>query len=251
MTVIAVLADPPRPGVALPELAASGPLDEAEAADLYAAALKDAFVAAAESGGDLLVNYRADEDVPGEGDAEAELRAVAASALGGAEGVRFEVQVGSTFAARAGNTATHLLREGGAGSVLLTRGDAPFLSRSVVDSTAMKLRSAPVVLGPAPGGRLHFAAFAEPIDFEGAFADPELRTLARRAGDAGRAVDFGAMQPVIRRGEDLRTLLPLLAARRAGGRTLPEHTAAAVDDLGLDVVVEEGRERVVGGSDRS
>jgi glycosyltransferase A (GT-A) superfamily protein (DUF2064 family) len=241
MTVIAVLAEPPAPD-SRPGLT-DGPLDGEDAAALYAAALSDTLAAAARSGGDLLVNYRAPDG--DDAAAEASLRSLAADALGDVSDVRFEVQVGSTFAARAGNTVTHLLEEEGATSVLVTRGDAPFLTRGVVDSTAMKLRSSPVVLGPASEGRTYFAAFTDPVDFDGAYARPSLRTLAERARDAGLDVDFAPSQPVVRSADDLRTVLPLLAARRSAERTVPTHTAAAVDRLGLDVLAENGDLRLV------
>lgn len=242
MTVIAVLVDPPRGGLVLPDLAATSPLSEAEAADLYAAMLKDVLVAVDASGGDLLVNYRSKGDLPevidgsgADAEAEAEIRALAADALDSLDDVRFEVQVGSTFDARAGNTATHLLREEDAQSVAVARGNAPFLSRTAIDTAAMKLRRTPVVLGPVPEGRTYYAAFTDLVDFEGAFAPPALDTLAARAGDADLDVDFLPMQPTVERGGDLRTLLPLLTARRRAGRIVPEHTAAYVDELGLGV----------------
>jgi 2-phospho-L-lactate guanylyltransferase (CobY/MobA/RfbA family) len=238
MTVIAVLADPPREGLVLPELAATSPLSEAEAAECYAAMLQDVVTAVARSGGDLLVNYRPDDSLPethADGDAEAEVRAVVADALGGTDDVRFEVQVGSTFDARAGNTVTHLLRDEGATSAAVVRGNAPFLARTAIDSAAMKLRSTPIVLGPATEGRTYYAAFAEPIDFEGAFETPELSTLTDRGRGADLDVDFVPMQPVVERGEDLLTALPLLEARRAAGRLVPVHFAAFVDEVGLGV----------------
>ncbi|MFC4357122.1 hypothetical protein ACFO0N_04055 [Halobium salinum] len=243
MTVIAVLASPPRPGLVLPELAADGPLTESEAAKLYAAMLRDTFAAVDNSGGDLLVNYRADEGLPEEyaaGDdeesAEAELRALVADELGGTGDARFEVQVGSSFAARAGNTVTHLLRDESVASAAVVRGTAPFLFRSVVDSAAMKLRRSPVVLGPSTEGRTYYAGFTEPIDFDGAFAVPELETLTTRAADAGHAADFLQTVPTLERPEDLTTVLPLLESRVAAERIVPVNTATCVRDLGLQVV---------------
>jgi len=248
MTVVAVLARPPRPGLVLPELAGSGPLSDAEAADLYEAMLKDVLRAVDRSGGDLLVNYRAADDLP-EGfqdvDSEATVRAVAADVLGGTDDVRFEVQVGSTTAARVGNTVTHLLREEGAASAGFVRPTAPFLTRMLVDSAAMKLRSTPVVLGPSTDGRLSFAAFTEPIDFDGALSPPELRTVTDHAADVDLGVDFVGLTPTVARPGDLSTALSLLDARRRAGRLVPEHTAGVVDDLGLAVVDEGDELRVV------
>jgi glycosyltransferase A (GT-A) superfamily protein (DUF2064 family) len=239
MTVVAVLCDPPRPGLVLPGLHEEGPLTPDEAADLYAAMLADTFLAVDRSGGDLLVNYRPEELLPeayrGTGDvtAEAELRALAADALDDPGETRFEVQVGSSYAARAGNTATHLLREEGADSVAVIRGTAPFLTRTAIDSAAMKLRSTPVVLGPAPTGRVFYAAFTEPVDFADAFDPPEVATLAARGEAAGHGVDFLPMQPVLRTAADLDTVLPLVAARRDAGRVVPKRTAPLLAELGL------------------
>lgn len=239
MTVVAVLCDPPRPGLVLQDLVDGGPITAKAAADLYAAMLQDTFRAVDRSGGDLLVNYRAEEQLPaahrGTGDvtAEAEVRALAADALSDLDDVRFEVQVGSSYAARAGNTATHLLREEGVDSVAVVRGTAPFLTRTTIDSAAMKLRSTPVVLGPAPEGRVFYAAFTEPIDFADAFESPEVATLAARGDDAGLDVDFLPMQPVLRTTDDRRTVLPILEARRDAGRIVPRSTAPLVADLGL------------------
>lgn len=246
MTIVTVMADPPRPGLVMTELAASTPLTEDEAADLYAAALTDVLIAADGAGGDLLVNYRPDDalDVGGETSAEAAVRAVAAAAIGDLSDVRFEVQVGSTFDARVGNTVTHLLREEGATSVGVVRPSAPLLARTVVDDASMKLRSAGVVVGPAPRGRIHYAAFAEPVDFAGAFDPPALTTLIDLARDAGHDVHFVGMRPVLVDGGDLVTLLAVLEARRRADRWVPAHTALAVDDLGLHLTVEDGRPTV-------
>ncbi len=236
MTVIAVLADPPRPGLVLPELAETSPLTEAEAADLYAAMLKDALSAVRASGADLLVNYRPDDLLPDEHvtdtAAQVEVRALVADALGNAEDVRFEVQVGSDLSARAGNTVTHLLREEEVATAAVVRPNAPFLRRTNIDTAAMKLRSTSVVLGPSTRGRVYYASFAESVDFEGAFGPGELETLTDR-GTAEGDVDFLPMQPVVETGADLADLVPMLAARREAERIVPAHTARLVADFGL------------------
>ncbi|MFB6123350.1 MAG: hypothetical protein ABEJ78_07820 [Haloferacaceae archaeon] len=239
MTVVAVLADPPREGLVLPDLAETSPLTDAEAAECYAAMLKDVLVAVERSGGDLLVNYRPDDSLPEEHvtdtSAEAELRALAASALEDVSEARFEPQVGSTFSARAGNTVTHLLREEDVTSAAVVRGNAPFLARTIVDSAAMKLRRSPVVLGPSTEGRVYYAAFTDPVDFADAYRDPAVETLTQRGRDAGHEVDYIPMTPVVERGDDLSTALPFLSARLAAERIVPAYTAAFVDDLGLQV----------------
>lgn len=251
MTVVAVLADPPRPGLVLPELAETSPLTEAEAAELYAALLKDTMDAIERSGGELLVNYRSEDLLPdeyagtGDADAEVEVRAVAADALEDPESARYEVQVGSSFSARAGNTATHLLREEGVQSVAVVRGTAPFLLRSTIDSAAMKLRSNPVVLGPSFDGRTYYAGFAEPIDYAEAFRTPEVETLVARANEADVDAGFMPMQPSVERGDDLRTVVPMVRSRWQAGRIVPVHTAEFVVERGLRVVTEDGTPTLV------
>jgi hypothetical protein len=242
MTVVCLLADPPREGLALPELVASSPLSAAEARDLYAAMTKDVVRAAANSGGELLVNYRADDALPvaGEGSA-AELRGLVAETLGGTGDVRFEVQVGETFAGRAGNTVTHLLDAEGEGSAAVVTPHAAFIGRTQIDNAAMKLRRTPVVLGPAPEGRVYYAAFRETVDFTGAYDPPALSSLTAKATDADVEVGFLERLPVIETGADLADALVYLRARERAGRIVPQHTLACVDDLGLDVDAgEEG-----------
>lgn len=251
MTVVAVLVDPPRPGLVLPELAETSPLSEEEAAELYAALVKDTMSAVERSGGDLLVNYRPESLLPdeyadaGDESAEDEVRALAADALEDPSSARFEVQVGSNFSARAGNTATHLLREEDVQSVAVTRGTAPFVFRATIDSAAMKLRSDPVVLGPSLGGRTYYAGFVEPVDYAGAFETPELETLVHRANDADLSVGFMEMQPSIERGSDLLSVVPAIRARWRASRIVPAHTAEFVVDRGLRVASEDGSPTIV------
>lgn len=239
MTVVAVLADPPRPGLALPALADETPLSAADAADLYAACLRDTFRAVERSGGDLLVNFRPDDLLPDEyvadTSSEAELRALAGEALDDVTEARFEQQVGSTFSARAGNTATHLLREEGVDSVAVTRGTAPLLTRTVVDSAAMKLRQNQTVLGPSTRGRTYYAGFTAPIDYADAFERAELETLVDHANDAGHHTEFLPMHVGVETAADLRDLLPVVWSRIAAERVVPEHVATYVHDRGLRV----------------
>ncbi|MFC6785663.1 hypothetical protein [Halobaculum halobium] len=239
MTVVAVLADPPRPGLALPDLVETTPLSADDAADLYAAGLKDTFRAVERSGGDLLVNYRPDDLLPDEHvtdtASEAELRALAGDALADVTETRFERQVGSSVSARAGNTATHLLREEGVDSVAVARGTAPLLTRTVIDSAAMKLRGNQTVLGPSTRGRTYYAGFTAPVDYEAAFEGPELETLVDRANDAGHRVEFLPMHVGLETGADLRDLLPVLWSRIEAERVVPEHTATFAHERGLRV----------------
>ncbi len=249
MTIVVLLADPPREGLVGTELAESTPLSPAEAADLYEALLRDVVLAVDRSGGDLLVNYPDEGALPAahrtETSPEAALRAVVADTLGGTEDVRFEPQVGSSFDARAGNTVTHLLREEEADSVAVVTPAASLLSRRVIDAAAMKLRTNGVVLGPSSRGRTYYAGFTEPIDFAGAFDAPSVTTLATRGRDAGLDVEFVESLPSVESGDDLLDVIPLLRARVAAERIVPDHLAAFVYDHGLDVVFEDGAERIV------
>ncbi|WP_227354084.1 TIGR04282 family arsenosugar biosynthesis glycosyltransferase [Haladaptatus salinisoli] len=249
MTTIAVLADPPREGLVLPELAATSPLSETEATELYAEMLKDTFVAAANSGGDLLVNYRADDDLPDElrggESSEDELRALADEALDDTEDVRFEVQVGSTFSARAGNTATHLLDAEGTNSVAVVDGTAPMLTRTEIDSAAMKLRRSETVVGPADDGRIYYLGLTDAIDFTDVYTPPEVETVTRKATDAGYDVDFLPAMTAVETGADLRSLVPLLNARIEAGRIVPVHTATYLHELGLRVEERDGERELV------
>jgi 2-phospho-L-lactate guanylyltransferase (CobY/MobA/RfbA family) len=251
MTVVAVTVDPPREGVVLPRLSETSPLSEREVVSLYRAMVADAFEAAATSGGDLLVNYRPDDQLPDEyvpedGDAEAEVRELLTETLDdeAVEDARVEVQVGSSKAARVGNTVTHLLDSEGVNSVTVLEPDAPLFRRKDLDSAAMKLRRSPVVLGPAQGGDVYFAGFSDPVDFTDAFETPALETLTASAQDAGYDVDFLSRQTRVRTGEDLCTLVPEIRARRAANRLVPAHTTARIEELDLRVEDADG-ERVL------
>ena len=249
MTIVVLLADPPREGLVGTEFAASTSLSPAEATELYETLIRDVVLAVDRSGGDLLVNHPVDEDLPAEhrtgASPEAELRALVADTLGETGGVRFERQVGSTFDARAGNTVTHLLREEGADSVAVVTPTAPLLSRTVIDSAAMKLRTNEVVLGPSTRGRTYYAGFTEPIDFEEAFDAPALSTLTDRGRDAGFDVEFVEPQPSLETADDLLDVVPLLRARITAERIVPEHLSTFVHEHGLDVASEDGDVRLV------
>lgn len=267
MTLHCLVVDPPRPGLALASLV-DGPLDEDAAAELYAASAKDAMVAAARSGGELLVNYPTEDRLPGEHRSgtspESELRDLAEEALDEPEEARFEVQVGSTFGARAGNAATHLLAEEDEDSVAVLRGTAPTLGRTALDGAAMKLRRHGVVVGPGTGGRAAYLGLSSTLDFEGAYEPPvvdgaegssveggdvpvrasEVEDLVERGVEAGHDVAFLATHPVIEDEAGLATTVAEVRARLRAGRIVPEYTAEAVERLGLRVVEENGVRRV-------
>lgn len=235
MTEIAVLADPPHAGV-LPGLVETSPLSGEAAQTLYTAMLRDVCRAAEDSGGDLLVNYRPADAIEGVEDSEAALRSVLDGVV---DDARFEVQVGETFAGRVGNTVTHLLDQEGVASAAALTPAAALLTRQVIDEAAMKLRSREVVLGPAADGRVYYAAFTDPVDFEAAYTPPALSTLTDRALDAGLQVDFLRTLPLVETGADLAAALVAVDARGRAGRQVPMHFVDAVDDLGLTTSVDE------------
>ena len=249
MTVIVVLAFPPRQGLVLPALPETSPLSAAEATELYEAMLRDSFRAVERSGGELLVNYPESDQLPAayqtDTESVAELRALAAETLDDVSAARFEPQVGSTVSARVGNTATHLLEVEEANSVAIIRGNAPFLTRLAIDSAAMKLRTNEVVIGPAPEGEAYYAGFTEPIDFAEVFAGLEQQRLADRAADAGLTTGFLPLSPTVETGDDLLTLVPMLRSRFHAERIVPEYTATFVHEYGLDVVDTDEGTRLV------
>ncbi|WP_247000185.1 hypothetical protein [Halosolutus gelatinilyticus] len=236
--IIVVPVDPPRDGLVLSSLVDRTPVSESEAVALYEAAATDVLRAAASSGGDLLVNYRDAEALPDDhanGDPEAEIRALAADALPDVENVRFERQVGSTRAARVGNTVTHLLEREDAQSVGVLEPTAPLVARMELDGAAMTLRRHDVVLGPSTAGGVYFAGFAETIDFTDAYDAPALSTLSARAEEADRSLGFAPTLPTIETEAGLCATIAGLDARSTTDRPGGETTAAIVEELGLVV----------------
>ena len=234
MTTVAVLADPPVEGAVLEDLA-GGLLSDREATDLYAAMLTDVCRAIESSGADLLVNYRPADQVPGVEDPEASIRELLEPELHAPADARYEVQVGSTFAARVGNTVTHLLERESVATAAAVEPTAALLARQQIDSAAMKLRTSDIVLGPTTDGRVYYAGFGEPVDFDDAYATPGVETLTERAGDADLDVDFLPTNPVLETRADLRTAVPVLRARRQAGRVVPPRTTTLVQQYGLRV----------------
>jgi glycosyltransferase A (GT-A) superfamily protein (DUF2064 family) len=249
MTTVAVLADPPAEGAVLEDLA-GGLLSDREAADLYGAMLADVCRAVESSGADLLVNYRPADQVPGVDDPEAAIRETLDAELESPADARYEVQVGSTFAGRVGNTVTHLLERESVATAAAVEPTAALLARQQIDSAAMKLRSSDVVLGPTIDGRVYFAGFGDPVDFDDAYATPSVQTLTERARDAGLGVDFLPTNPVVETRADLRTAVPILRARRQAGRVVPPRTTTLVQQYGLQVRDEGAGPELVRETDR-
>ncbi|MDZ7745965.1 MAG: hypothetical protein U5K28_05435 [Halobacteriales archaeon] len=237
MTVIAVLVDPPRPGLVLSELAETTPLSDQQCADLYAAMTRDVLRTVTTSGGDLLVNFRPDESLPethsrGEGTAEAEIREIVSSVV---DDARFEQQVGETFAGRAGNTASHLLDTEEVQSVGILTPEAVFTARQQVDAAAMKIRTTETVLGPTTDGRVYYAAFREGIDFQDAYDAPAVESLTDRTLDMGNEVAFLPYLPVVETTTDLVDAVTGIRTRQHADTRVPEATAAWLNDVGLFV----------------
>lgn len=236
--IVVVPVTPPRVGLVLTSLAEGTPLSTAEVTRLYEAVTMDVLHAARSSGGDLLVNYRDEETLPDafdDGDPEAEVRDLVHDTLGEDAEFRLERQVGSTRAARFGNTVTHLLNREDAASVGVLEPTAPLVARTEIDGAAMSVRRSDVVLGPAGDGSVYLAAFAEPIDFADAYEPPALATLARRGESAGLDVGFAPSIPTITTEPGLCATIAGLEARREAGRPAPEAVTTVVDDLGLAV----------------
>ncbi|WP_436343359.1 hypothetical protein [Natronorubrum sp. FCH18a] len=252
---VVVPVDPPREGLVLSSLVDRTPLSDAEARSLYEAAVVDVLRAVASSGGELLVNYRDAETLPDEfagGDPEAEVRALAADALGAFtedtgdgddDGVRFERQVGSSRTARVGNTVTHLLEREEVGSVGVLEPTVPLVARTHIDGAAMSIRRHDVVLGPSSEGRTYFAAFRDSIDFGDAYAVPEVVTLADRAREAGLGIGFAPIRPTVATPAGLQSTIALLEAGRIAEKPGAEATAAVVDELGLEIGADGTLER--------
>jgi len=237
MTTVAVLADPPVEGFVLPELS-NGPLDESEATALYTAMLTDVCRAVEASGAELLVNYRDAEQVPDGVDPESAVREPLDAALDAPDQARYEVQVGSSLSARVGNTVTHLLEREGVKTAAAVEPTAGLLTRQLVDSAAMKLRSSGVVLGPSTDGRVYYGGFAEAVDFEAAYTTPAVQTLTDRAMDADLGVDFLPTTPIVQTPADLRTVVPLLRARHRAERVVPPRTTTLINEFGLRVTAD-------------
>lgn len=225
--IVVVPIDPTRDRTPLPGL--EGLLSPAERHRLYEAAAGDVARAVTESGGDLLVNYCE----PDENDGESE--EAARELLAGIEPdeARFERQVGSTRSARMGNTVTHLLREEEATSVGILEPTTPLVARTEIDGAAMKIRGNDVVLGPGPNGSVYFAAFAEPIDFDDAYAPSALSTMARKGAEEDLGIGFAPMLPTVETEAGLRSTAAGIEARRAAERPVPGTTAAVLEDLDL------------------
>jgi 2-phospho-L-lactate guanylyltransferase (CobY/MobA/RfbA family) len=232
MTTVVVLADPPGDTAPLDAFVPET-LSGAEARALSRAMLADVCEAIQDGAADLLVNYPAPD---GAESAETELRAFLDGEL--SEEPRYEPQVGTGRAARVGNALTHLLTEESEESVGIVEPTAFCLRREHVGTAAMKLRTSEVVVGPAPGGRVTFAGFREPVDFADIYTTPAVETVTSRAVAAGLDVDFLPMTPLLERPADLSTAVSVLTARREAGRLVPPRTAGLFEEWGLSVTAD-------------
>ncbi len=232
MTVHVLFTESPGSGATLPGLVEEGSLDRAEGQMLAEAMLKDTAAAVAASGGDLLVLH-SPESRAGGTEPGTELRRLIPDALGNPESVRFEPQVGDSPSARIENAARDLLEEDDVASVAVLDGRVPTVDRTDLDGAGMKLRRSDVVVGPAPNGRLAYVGFTEAFDMEGLDWPFRLEALVERATAKGLEIDFLSLHPWVGDERDLETVGSLIGARRTANRRVPEHTAAAIDELGL------------------
>ncbi|WP_135667708.1 DUF2064 domain-containing protein [Halorhabdus rudnickae] len=239
MATVVIRADRPVEGAPLADLAAATPLTEDEAATLYRRALGDVVEIAETSGAAVLVTHPED--------AQQQVRDAVEPALDDPDAVRFERQVGSTPAARLGNTVTHLLEEEGESSVGVLEPTAVLVDRSTIDQAAMTLRRHDVVVGPATAGGIYYAGFTDTIDFTDGYRPPMVETIVEGAVEAGLSADVLAPMPTLATPADLRSTLPILRARRAAGLAVPERTSDYLDELGLRTVEteEEGGMEIV------
>lgn len=233
MTTVAVLADPPvekcTPDL-LPEM------DAEQNLALSRAMLADLCETIQHGEATLLVNYPQPDAVPDGIDPEESLKEFLSGELSEPSAVRYEVQVGESYAGRVGNTLTHLLEEEELPTVAVVEPTALFLRREHIGTMAMQLRTSDVVLGPAQEGRLYFAAFGEPIDFTDVFAQPAVETVTDRATEAGLDVSFLPVTPLLSGPEDRQSAISLLRARIRAGAIVPGRTAELVAGWDLPAV---------------
>lgn len=234
--IVVVPVEPPWEECLAWSLEATDDRPDAGVTALYEAAVTDVIRTVRASGGRLLVNYRDEETLPSvdrTADAAAACRALVDDAVSDPEEVRFERQIGSTVAARIGNTVTHLLEQEDAGIVGVIDPLTPLVSRAEIDGAAMSARRNDVVLGSDGAGDVYLSVFAEPIDFDGAYDSPALATLAERAATADRAIGFAPTVPRIATTAGLAATIATIDARRAAKVSIPEATASVLDEWGF------------------
>lgn len=246
MTTVVVTAELPDETV----LSALQPdvLSPVEAERLYRASLVDVCETIQHGEADLLVNYPARERVQRDVDPESELRAVLDEELSDPESVRYEVQVGETYAGRVGNALGHLLETEKERTVGVVEPTVPLLRREHIGTIAMKVRTDDVVLGPATNSGLYFAGFTKPVDFADSYAPPAVETMTERAREEGLSVEYLPMLPRIDSPAGLATTVSLVRARGRADRIVPTRTSACIEEFGLRVA--DGQP-VSGDSDRS
>jgi hypothetical protein len=237
MTTVSVIVEEPDRSSLVDRLAGSV-LDRRDAVQLYEAMTADVCRAIERSGADGVLAVLGDEENVPNG-----LATRMADVLEEPDAVEVVSREATDHSeALAGEVLR--LHEEGVTSAAVVEPSTPFLARKDVDSASMKLRSSEVVLGPAPGGRVHFAGFAEPIDLGDRFSPPAIERLAELT-EEGYGVDFLAMLPLLESERDLPTVIAHLRARVAAGRFVPQETAVTVADLELAVRDDGGELRVV------
>lgn len=247
MTTVVVMATLPDDDSVLPALQ-SGTLSTEVASALYRASLADVCETIQHGEADLLINYPDPERVEEDVDPETTLRRFLDEELRDPDSVRYEVQVGETYAGRVGNALTHLLDSEEHPTAAVVEPTVPLLRREHIGTVAMKLRTGDVVLGPSPGGDLYFAGFNEPVDFADSYATPAVETMTSRAVDAGLSVEYLPVLPRIDTPSGLATTVSLVRARAAADRIVPSRTSACIEEFGLRL---EDDQTVSSSSDRS
>lgn len=233
MTTFVVLTDAPADGETLETLTPE-PLSDAEATKLYTAMLADVCETVQRGEGGVLINHPPAEQSAVE-NPERELRDVFTDEVPEPGAIRYEPQVGDSYAGRIGNSLTHLIESEGVETVAVLDPTTAMLRREHIGTAMMKLRSSEVVLGPTPDGGVYFAGFDDPVDFEDAYATPALETLTERGLTADHDVDFLSMLPVVKEPTGLKTAVTLIRARLSAGRLVPPRTAARIEEWGLRV----------------
>lgn len=228
MTTVAVLAELPD-DVALDHES----LSPTDATALYRASLLDICDTVQHGEADLLVNYP-DSDH----NSKAELKSLLDAELADPGSVRYEVQVGESYAGRVGNTLTHLLDAENEQTVGVVEPTVPLLRREHIGTIAMKLRRDDVVLGPTTDGGLYFAGFTEPVDFTDSYAPPAVETMTQQAVDAGLSVAYLPVLPRIDTPAGLATTVSLVRARAGADKIVPPRTTACIEKL--ELTVEDG-----------
>lgn len=243
MTTVAIMADPPIPGLVLRDLIGVVDLSADDVAKLYVAMFKDVMIAIEHSGGELLINYQSTENLPSEFNSDTdpadELASIATSVLDGEP--RLEKQVGSNKYERYRNTITHLLDVESVQSAAFVPACTPLMTRVIIDSAAMKLRRHEVVVGPTVNGDLYYAGFTAVPDLSIPRDISPVEAVARHAVKAGFMVDVLKDGHIVSDAGSLAELLLRVRTLRAANHPVPTFTAQWFDEHDIDITFVDER----------